>query len=76
MINLRLPVIVCGKSVTRLQNKTILRACEIRSQCVSFVPPISLKLSLALHSVLHGFENFSGFNGFFSTPNGQNLTRL
>ena len=33
MINIRLPVIVCGrKSVTRLQNKTILRACEIRFQ--------------------------------------------
>ena len=38
------------KSVTRLQNKTILRACEIRSQCVSFAPP-RLKLSLS-HSIL------------------------
>ena len=56
MINGRLPVIVCGKRVTHLQNKSILRACEIRSQCVSFALPRSLKLfflhSLVLHIVL------------------------
>ena len=51
MINLRFLVIVYGKSVTCLQNQTILRACEIRSQFVSFVPPRSLKLSLS-HSIL------------------------
>ena len=44
-------MIVCGKSVTRLQN--IFRACEIRSQCVSFVPPRSLKLSLSHSIVFH-----------------------
>ena len=53
MINGRLPVIVCGKRVTRLQNKTILRACEVRSQCVSFALPRSLKLSLSHSLVLH-----------------------
>ena len=46
MMNGRLPVIVCGKRVTYLQNKTILRACEVHSQCVSFALPRSLKLSL------------------------------
>ena len=53
MITVRLPVIVCGKSVTRLQNKTILRACEIHSQCVSFALPRSLKLSLSHSIVFH-----------------------
>ena len=53
MINGRLPVIVCGKRVTHLQNKTILRACEVRSQCVSFALPRSLKLSLSHSLVLH-----------------------
>ena len=43
-------VIVCGKSVTRFQNK-LLRACEIRSQCVSFALLRSLKLSLS-HSIV------------------------
>ena len=46
-------MIVCEKSVTRLQNKTILRACEIRSQGVSFAPPRSLKLSLSHSIVFH-----------------------
>ena len=53
MITLRLPVIVCGKSGSRLQNKTILRVCEIRSQCVTFAPPRSLKLSLSQSIVFH-----------------------
>ena len=53
MINGMLPVIVWGKRVTRLQNKTILRACEVRSQCISFALPRSLKLSLSHSLVLH-----------------------
>ena len=52
MINSRLLVIACGKSVTRLQNKTILRACKIRSQRVFFAPPI-LKLSLSHFMLFH-----------------------
>ena len=52
MINL---VIVSRKSVIRLQNKTtnILRACEIRSLCVFFALPRSLKLSLLYSIVFH-----------------------
>ena len=44
---------LCGKSITRLQNKTILRACEVRSQSVSFALPRSVKLSLSHSIVLH-----------------------
>ena len=64
-------MIVCGKSGSRLQNKTILRACEIRShnQCVSFAPPISLKLSLSHYRVSHGLESFS-VTGVLTSPNG------
>ena len=59
MINLRLPAIVCDYLPV-----TILRACEIRSQCLFRSAEITEAISLALHSVLHGFENFSGFTGF------------
>ena len=55
MINVGFLVIVCRKSVTRLQNKTILRVCEIRSQCVSFAPLIKLKVSLSYPIVFHMF---------------------
>ena len=65
MINVRLPVIVCGKSVTRLQNKTILRSCEVRCQCVSFTE-ITDAIFFALHSASHGLANFSGFTGFLT----------
>ena len=44
--------------------------------CLFRSAEITEAISLALHSVWHGFENFSGFTGFLSTPNGRNLTRL
>ena len=75
MNHLRLPVIVCEKSVTRLQNKTILRACEVRPQCVSFAPPRSLKLSLSPSIVFHMVLRISlVLPVFFTTLNEQ--TRL
>ena len=75
MINLRLSVLICGKSVTRLQNKTIYEHVKYVLS-VSRSAEITVAISLALHSILHALENFSGFTGFLSTPNGQNLTRL
>ena len=55
MINLRLHVILCEKSVTRLQNKTTLRACEIRSQCISFSHSIVFYIVLKIRLVLPVF---------------------
>ena len=59
MINLRLPVIVCAK---------------IRSVCLCRSAEITEAISLALQSVSYALENFSGFTGFVSTPNGQDET--
>ena len=76
MMNRRLPVIVRGKRVTHLQNKTILRGCEVRSQCVSRSAEITQAISFALVSASHSLANFSGFTGFLTITNDQNLTRL
>ena len=68
-------MIVCGKSVTRLQNKIITSMWNKFSVCLFCSAEITEAISLALHSVLRALENFSGFTGAFSKPNGQNLTR-
>ena len=53
MINLRLPVIVCGKSITHLHNKnSFSRTCEIRLQCVLHSTKITKAISLALYNVM------------------------
>ena len=76
MIYSTLPVIVVEK-VSFVCRTRLLRACEIRSQYVSFASPRSLKLSLSHSIVLRMLLRISsGFTGFLSTPNGQNLTRL
>ena len=46
------------------------------SECLFRSAEITEAISFALHSVSDGLENFSGFTGFLTTPNGQNLTRL
>ena len=76
MMNGRLPVIVCGKRITHLQNKTILRAWEVRSQCLFRSVEITQAIPFALVSASHSLANFSGLTGFLTTLNGLNLTRL
>ena len=77
MFHWGLPVIVCGKIVARLQNKTITSMWNTFSVCLFRSAEITAAIFLALHSVSHAPENISGFTGFLSSkPNGQNLTRL
>ena len=46
-------MIVCGKKVSLIRRKKLLRACKIRPQFVSFAPMRSLKLSLSHSIVFH-----------------------
>ena len=76
MINVRLPLTVCGKSVIRLQQDYFTSIWNTFSVCLFRSAEITEAISFALHSASHGFEDFSRFTGFLTTPNGQNLTRL
>ena len=69
-------MILCAKSVTRLQNKTITSMWNTFSVCLFHSAEITEAISLALRSVSHALENFSGFISFHSIPNGKNLTRF